>query len=441
MLLLENITKVYKTGTLTVEALRGIDLRFRKSEFAMILGPSGCGKTTLLNIIGGLDRYTDGEMRIQGRKTKEYSEADWDNYRNHRVGFVFQSYNLIPHQTVLGNVELALTLSGTGKTERRKKAEEALKKVGLEDQMRKKPNELSGGQMQRVAIARALVNEPEILLADEPTGALDSDTSIQVMELLKELARERLVIMVTHNPELADRYATRVIRLLDGRVTSDTAPYDGGEQPDSDEQEKKETTGMHFTTALGLSFRNLLTKKGRTLLTAFAGSIGIIGIALILSISTGVKQYIDRVQRDTLSAYPLQIEKNSVDMSGLMMSMRSDRQNRDEAQEGIITSGDVMSRMLNAMNLAVKKNNLHDFKIWLDENQEIQPLVTDIRYTYPAPLCIYRKNEDGFIQVHPSQVLEQSELMRIFLSSAAPTWTSVPDLSARCSPTIRFPEP
>ena len=410
MLSLERITKVYQTGTLTVEALRGIDLKFRKSEFAMILGPSGCGKTTLLNIIGGLDRYTDGEMKIQGRKTKEYTEADWDIYRNHRVGFVFQSYNLIPHQTVLGNVELALTLSGAGKAERRKKAEEALIKVGLGDQLRKKPNELSGGQMQRVAIARALVNEPEILLADEPTGALDSDTSIQVMELLKELAREKLVIMVTHNPELAERYATRVIRLLDGRVTDDTAPYDG-EDGEKDTQNRRETTVMHFATALGLSFRNLLTKKGRTLLTAFAGSIGIIGIALILSISTGVKQYIDRVQRDTLSAYPLQIEKNSVDMSGLMLSMRADRQSRGEIRDGIITSGNVMSRMLNAMNMAVKKNNLRDFKLWLDGNREIQTLVTDIRYTYPAPLRIYRKSGGGFIQVHPSQVLEQSDLM------------------------------
>ena len=307
MLELRKLTKQYKAGGITVEALRSVDMALRKNEFVAILGPSGCGKTTLLNIIGGLDHADGGDLLINGRSTKEYKDRDWDNYRNHRIGFVFQSYNLIPHQTVLANVELALTLSGVNRQERKKRALEALEKVGLRDQARKKPNQMSGGQMQRVAIARALVNNPEILLADEPTGALDTETGLQVMELLKQIAQDRLVIMVTHNPELANEYATRIIQLKDGQVVGDTMPCSPEELAQEDRQTKpaEKKPSMSFGTALSLSFQNLLTKKGRTVLTSFAGSIGIIGIALILSISTGVKMYIDRVQRDTLSSYPL----------------------------------------------------------------------------------------------------------------------------------------
>ena len=301
MLILKNITKDYASGDTKVEALRGIDLTFGESEFAAVLGPSGCGKTTLLNIIGGLDRYTSGDLIIRGKSTKEFTDRDWDTYRNHSVGFVFQSYNLIPHQTVLANVELALTLSGVSREERRRRAEEALEKVGLGDQLKKKPNQLSGGQMQRVAIARALVNDPEVLLADEPTGALDSETSIQVMEILRQVARDRLVIMVTHNPELADQYATRIIRLLDGKVVSDSAAEGERAPAEARAAADHRKTSMSFMTALNLSLNNLMTKKGRTILTAFAGSIGIIGIALILSLSNGVNRYIERVQRDTLS--------------------------------------------------------------------------------------------------------------------------------------------
>ncbi|MBO5006945.1 MAG: ABC transporter ATP-binding protein, partial [Clostridia bacterium] len=304
MLQLKNIVKQYRTGDETVDALRGVNIDFRESEFVSVLGPSGCGKTTLLNIIGGLDGYTEGDLIIDGRSTKEFTDRDWDTYRNHKVGFVFQSYNLISHQSVLSNVELALTLTGVSKSERRKRAIEALEKVGLKDQIRKKPNQMSGGQMQRVAIARALVNDPEILLADEPTGALDSATSVQIMDLLKEIAQDRLVIMVTHNPELAEQYSTRIVRFLDGKMTDDTAPFECGEIKRSEEKvltrtqkkalkkaEKK--TSMSFFTALSLSLNNLMTKKARTILTSFAGSIGIIGIALILSISSGLQLYIN----------------------------------------------------------------------------------------------------------------------------------------------------
>ncbi|MBR6299376.1 MAG: ABC transporter ATP-binding protein, partial [Clostridia bacterium] len=312
MLTLKNIRKEYRTGDLTVEALRGIDISFRQNEFVAVLGPSGCGKTTLLNIIGGLDRYTEGELTIKGRATREFRDRDWDAYRNHSIGFVFQSYNLIPHQTVLSNVELALTLSGVSLQERRQRAIQALEQVGLGDQLKKKPAEMSGGQMQRVAIARALVNNPEIVLADEPTGALDSETSVQIMEVLKEIAKDRLVIMVTHNPDLADQYATRIVRLLDGRVIDDSDPYDGSEP----EQKaiKAGSTSMSFLTALRLSLNNLMTKKGRTFMVSLAGSIGIIGIALILSVSTGVNTYIKRVEEDTLSAYPLEITQQTMDL-------------------------------------------------------------------------------------------------------------------------------
>ena len=320
MLRLKQIVKDYTAGDSTVHALRGITLDFRKQEFVAVLGPSGCGKTTLLNIIGGLDQYTSGDLLIKGRSTRQFRDRDWDSYRNHSIGFVFQSYNLIPHQTVLQNVELALTLSGVSRSERRARAKRALERVGLGDQLRKKPNQMSGGQMQRVAIARALVNDPEILLADEPTGALDSETSVQIMELLKEISHEKLIIMVTHNPELAERYATRTIRLLDGEVVSDSAPYEAREaEPVQTEKAKK--TSMSFFTALGLSLNILMTKKARTILTAFAGSIGIIGIALILSLSNGIQNYIDDVQEDTLSSYPITIEAETTDMTSMVTAL------------------------------------------------------------------------------------------------------------------------
>lgn len=357
MLELKNIVKEYPTGNNTLTALRGINIAFRKSEFVAILGQSGCGKTTLLNIIGGLDKYTEGDLIINGISTKEYKDANWDAYRNHSIGFVFQSYNLIPHQNVLSNVELALTLSGVSKTERRNRAIEALNKVGLGDQLYKKPNQMSGGQMQRVAIARALVNNPDILLADEPTGALDSETSIQIMEILKEVAKDKLVIMVTHNPELADTYANRIVKLLDGKIIDDSNPY----TPMYKETEVTNTPkkiaknkSMSLWTALTLSFNNLLTKKGRTILTAIAGSIGIIGIALILSISTGVNNYIDNVQQETLSSFPIQIEKESTNMSALISSLMG--VDAEEPSDGIakedrtaVYGNPVMYKMMKAM--------------------------------------------------------------------------------------------
>ncbi len=417
MLEIRNAVKTYKAAGVSTRALQGITVGFRKNEFVAILGQSGSGKTTLLNIIGGLDHFDSGEMLIQGRSTRKYTERDWDNYRNHRVGFVFQSYHLIPHQSVLGNVELALTLSGVGKAERRRRAEEVLDRVGLKDQLLKRPNQLSGGQMQRVAIARALVNDPEILLADEPTGALDSATGIQVMEILKEVARDRLVIMVTHNPDLADAYATRTVRLEDGRIVSDSDPFDeeGAAREEKGAGDGEKRPSMSFGTALSLSFKNLMTKKGRTFLTSFAGSIGIIGIALILSISTGVRQYIDRVQQDTLSGYPLEIESSQMDMSGMMLNMMtSSRAARAvEREEGRVYSGDMMSRMLNAMNATVTHNDLKSFKAFLDAGGNgIRDLTTDIQYTYGSQLPIWRDcGEQGWLQVNPSQVLAKSGLM------------------------------
>ena len=326
MLELRSICKEYGKNDSVVNALGGVDLEFRESEFVSILGPSGCGKTTLLNIIGGLDRYTSGDLIINGKSTKDFSDADWDTYRNHSIGFVFQSYNLIPHQTVLANVELALTLSGVSKAERRKRAAEALRKVGLGNQLNKKPNQMSGGQMQRVAIARALVNNPDILLADEPTGALDTQTSVQIMELLSEVAKDRLVIMVTHNPELAEQYSTRIVRLRDGLIVDDTNEYShkaeaAPEKPAAKKGDKTKKKGMSFLTALSLSFNNLLTKKARTFLTSFAGSIGIIGIALILSLSNGINLFITQVQEDTLSTYPLTIMKETQDTAAMMQAM------------------------------------------------------------------------------------------------------------------------
>ena len=407
MLTLSNIHKEYASGELRVEALKGVSLSFRKNEFVAVLGPSGCGKTTLLNIIGGLDRYTQGDLIIKGRSTREYKDADWDSYRNHSVGFVFQSYNLIPHQTVLSNVELALTLGGVPAKERRRRAVQALERVGLGDQLNKKPNEMSGGQMQLVAIARALVNDPEILLADEPTGALDSETSVQIMDVLKEIATDRLVIMVTHNPELAAQYATRTIRLLDGRVTDDTMPFDGQDdmaQPPA----RTGATSMHFGTALHLSLNNLMTKKGRTFMVALAGSIGIIGIALILSLSNGVNEYIKSVEEDTLAQYPLTIESETMNQSALLTAMMSASSGKDiPHEEGRVYSSNVMGDLMSAMVSEVNANDLPSFKAYLDGSQEIADLTSSIAYEYGSTLRIYNRNAVGGVQqVQPSTVID-----------------------------------
>ena len=407
MLTLSNIHKEYASGELRVEALKGVSLSFRKNEFVAVLGPSGCGKTTLLNIIGGLDRYTQGDLIIKGRSTREYKDADWDSYRNHSVGFVFQSYNLIPHQTVLSNVELALTLGGVTAKERRRRAVQALERVGLGDQLNKKPNEMSGGQMQRVAIARALVNDPEILLADEPTGALDSETSVQIMDVLKEIASDRLVIMVTHNPELAAQYATRTIRLLDGRVTDDTMPFDGQDdmaQPPA----RTGATSMHFGTALHLSLNNLMTKKGRTFMVALAGSIGIIGIALILSLSNGVNEYIKSVEEDTLAQYPLTIESETMNQSALLTAMMSASSGKDiPHEEGRVYSSNVMGDLMSAMVSEVNANALPSFTAYLDGSQEIADLTSSIAYEYGSTLRIYNRNAVGGVQqVQPSTVID-----------------------------------
>ena len=407
MLKLKNIRKEYVTGEHKVQALCGVDLSFRRSEFVAILGHSGCGKTTLLNIIGGLDRYTEGDLIIKGRSTKEFKDRDWDSYRNHSVGFVFQSYNLIPHQTVLSNVELALTLSGVSAKERRKRAVEVLNKVGLGDQLHKKPNEMSGGQMQRVAIARALINNPEILLADEPTGALDSETSVQIMEILKEIAKDRLVIMVTHNPDLAEQYATRTIRLLDGQIISDSAPYDDAEEKGDHAKEMKHTS-MGFGTALRLSMNNLLTKKGRTFMIALAGSIGIIGIALILSLSNGVNLYIKGIEEDTLSLYPLTIQSESVDSASMMMSMMTlGQQTSVQQEEGRVYSSNIMGEVLNTMVSEVKENDLGAFKEFVDSDAELQSYLSDVGYEYNTTLNIFNENAVGGVQqVNPSTLID-----------------------------------
>ena len=420
MLELNGIRKTYVTGTTSVEALKGIDLKFRDSEFVSILGQSGCGKTTLLNIIGGLDKYTSGDLKINGRSTKDFKDRDWDAYRNNSIGFVFQSYNLIPHQTVLSNVELALTLSGVSKAERRQRATEALEKVGLKEQIHKKPNQMSGGQMQRVAIARALVNDPDILLADEPTGALDTQTSIQIMDLLKEISKDRLIIMVTHNPELATQYSTRIIRLLDGTITDDSNPYNGEDdnittKTDEDSltdkksgKTKKKKTSMSFFTALSLSLNNLMTKKTRTILTAFAGSIGIIGIALILSISNGIQNYIDRVQRDTLSSYPIQLQKESVDVSSMIENMMGNKDKNVDHDNDKIYSNNIMTDMVNSMVAEVNSNNLKAFKSYLESHKsDVDGYISDIQYSYDVPLYIYSTDtSDGVTQLNPSSVME-----------------------------------
>lgn len=412
MLKLINIIKEYPTGDTKVTALQGVDMEFRKNEFVSILGPSGCGKTTLLNLIGGLDSYTSGDLIINGKSTKDFTDRDWDIYRNRSIGFVFQSYNLISHQTVLSNVELALTLSGVSKSERKKRAIEALEKVGLGDQIHKKPNQLSGGQMQRVAIARALVNNPEILLADEPTGALDSVTSIQIMEILREIAKDRLVIMVTHNPELAENYSTRIVRLLDGRLIDDTHPYKTDKEPTVQKGKKrgrKKKTSMSFLTALSLSLNNLMTKKTRTFMTSFAGSIGIIGIALILSLSNGVQAYIDSVQEDTLSSYPLSIEHMSVDYGSLITAMMDTNQSTSDHDKDKVYSNNIMSNMMNTMVREVTINNMEAFKAFIDsEESGISEYVSDIQYSYSTPLNIFKSDTtDGIVQVNPSKVMDQ----------------------------------
>lgn len=411
MLELKKITKTYHTGGEDIEALKGIDLKFRDCEFVSILGPSGCGKTTLLNIIGGLDHYTSGDLIINGRSTKEYKDRDWDTYRNHSVGFVFQSYNLIPHQTVLANVELALTLSGVPKRERRRRAKEALEKVGLADQMRKRPSELSGGQMQRVAIARAIVNNPDIILADEPTGALDTETSIQVLDILKEIAKDRLVVMVTHNPDLAERYSTRIVRMLDGKIISDSMPLTDEEvkietaKAKSREEinRRKKKPSMSFGTSFGLSLKNLFTKKGRTALTSFAGSIGIIGIALIYAVSQGTTVFIDSVQEETLSSYPLTIEAQTMDVSTLLSTFMGKAKSISEHEDDAVYQKAMLYEMMNAMNsLETQKNDLKAFKEFIekeraDENSKLSTALAGVQYTYDIDLLIYTKNVDGTI--------------------------------------------
>ena len=401
MLQIQNISKQYKTGDLTQRALDGVSLNLRDNEFVAVLGPSGSGKTTLLNIIGGLDHYDSGDLIINGISTKRYKDRDWDSYRNHTIGFVFQSYNLIPHQSVLANVELALTISGISKKERRRRAREALEKVGLGEQAHKRPNQMSGGQMQRVAIARALVNNPDILLADEPTGALDSETSIQVMELLKEVAKDRLVVMVTHNPELAQSYATRIVRLKDGRILDDSDPFAVDEQelaPPKHENMGK--SSMSFLTALSLSFNNLRTKKARTLLTSFAGSIGIIGIALILSISTGVNNYITEIQKDTMTAYPITIDAQSFDLSSMMeLGMQAASGDREHERDAVY-SNSLDLEMASSMTASITENNLTDFKSYLDDpDSEIYQYLGEngIVYSYDVQFDAYTYDPDGVL--------------------------------------------
>ena len=425
MLELKKITKTYEVANLHQKALNKIDIKFRKNEFVSILGQSGSGKTTMLNIIGGLDQYTSGDLIINGVSTKEYNDRDWDTYRNHRVGFVFQSYNLIPHQTALQNVELALTLSGIGKEERRKRSIAVLKKVGLEKHINKRPNQMSGGQMQRIAIARALVNDPDILLADEPTGALDSETSVQVMDLLKEIAKDKLVIMVTHNPDLAYEYSTRIVKLLDGEIIDDSNPFDGKEVIEEEKKNKKtKKTSMNFKTALTLSLNNLMTKKGRTILTAFAGSIGIIGIALILSLSNGIQEYIDRVEEETLSSYPLQIVKESVDMSSMIETMAGMQEKKDYNDDKI-HSVNIMGDLFTSMTADVKRNDLEKFKEYIESDKtNIKDYVSDIQYGYNVTMNLYKNNSDKIIQVNPTTVFDAIGMNTSGMSSAYSSYMS-----------------
>ena len=433
MLKLLGIKKDYVAGNTTVKALKGIDLQFRKSEFVSVLGQSGCGKTTLLNIIGGLDKYSDGDLFINGVSTKNFKDRDWDNYRNHSVGFVFQSYNLIPHQTVLQNVELALTLSGVSKKERRKRAIEALEMVGLSDQLKKKPSEMSGGQMQRVAIARAIVNNPDIVLADEPTGALDTETSVQVMEILKEISKKRLVIMVTHNPELAEEYSTRIIRMLDGVVTSDSAPLTEEELTTAEPEQPKVTAkkvkpkkekkpSMSLATSFSLSLKNLFSKKGRTILTSFAGSIGIIGIALIYAVSQGMTTYINIVQEDTLASYPLTLENQSMDMSSLLETFIGTAQSGEKHENDAIYQKSMIYDMINALNSTkTNTNDLKSFKTYLENqladdstNEELKNAINGVSYTYDFDLLVYTENVAGEIIKSDSNNLMQEILLEHF---------------------------
>lgn len=422
MLKLKNITKTYKMGDLETKALRGVNLEFRKSEFVSILGPSGCGKTTMLNIIGGLDKYTDGDLTINGKSTKEYKDKDWDAYRNHSVGFVFQSYNLIPHQTVLENVELALTLSGVSKEERRKRATRVLKKVGLGDKLKNKPNQLSGGQMQRVAIARALVNDPEIILADEPTGALDTKSSVQIMELLKEISNDKLIIMVTHNPELAKQYSTRIVNLLDGEVVGDDNPYDSSKEEEEGQllsvaddanlsknelKKKNKKKRMSFFTALSLSFKNLMTKKARTALVMFAGSIGIIGIALVLALSSGFSTYVNKIQQETLSTYPITIKSNSYDMASLMQIFMGNDDDNIVADDGKVHTRDELNEMLAKFNASSASNDLKPLKSYLenDVKDEIEKYATAVKYEYNTSInAYYNSSTNGLVPTSTSTV-------------------------------------
>ena len=428
MLELKGITKEYDVAGSKQLALNKINIKFRQNEFVSILGQSGSGKTTMLNIIGGLDKYTTGDLVINGISTKEYTDHDWDIYRNHRVGFVFQSYNLIPHQTALQNVELALTLSGVGKEERRKRAIAVLKKVGLEKQINKRPNQMSGGQMQRIAIARALVNDPDILLADEPTGALDSETSLQVMDLLKEIAKEKLVIMVTHNPELAVNYSTRIVKLLDGQIIDDTNPFDGKEKNEkSTTSQGKAKTSMSFRTALSLSLNNLMTKKGRTILTSFAGSIGIIGIALILSLSNGIQKYIEKTEQETLASYPLSIQKESIDMSTLFQTLTG-HQEAKEYNDNKIHSINIMGDMFTTVTKEVKRNNLKDFKKYLETDSNIKDYTSSIEYTYNVQMNVYKNDTSKIVQVNPTTVLDAIGMSASGISSAYSSFMSSYDV-------------
>ena len=430
MLELLNITKEYPAGNGKVDALKGISLTFRKSEFVSILGPSGCGKTTMLNILGGLDQYTSGDLIINGKSTKGFDDREWDAYRNHSVGFVFQSYNLIPHQTVLQNVELALSLSGVSKTERRQRATKALEEVGLGDQLKKKPSEMSGGQMQRVAIARALVNNPDIILADEPTGALDTETSVQVMDILKTVAENRLVVMVTHNPDLAEKYSSRIIRMLDGKIIDDSCPVSEEEivrerKKESEKEgqiKKQKMPSMSMTTSFGLSLKNLFSKKGRTVLTSFAGSIGIIGIALIFAVSQGMTTYIDVLQEDTLSSYPLTLEAQHLDMSTLLSTFISSAHSQAEHENDAVYQKGMIYDMVNALNtMEANENDLKAFKEYIetertDENSTsgLKEAVSGVQYTYDMDLLIYTESVDGTIIQSDSQALMQELLLEYF---------------------------
>ena len=432
MLELKKVNKVYVTDDLKQVALKDVSIRFRNSEFVSILGPSGSGKTTLLNIIGGLDQYTSGDLIINGISTKEYKDNDWDRYRNHSVGFVFQSYNLIPHQSVVSNVELALTISGVSKKERRNKAIKVLKKVGLGEHINKKPNQLSGGQMQRVAIARALINDPDVLLADEPTGALDTKTSIQIMDLLKEISKEKLVVMVTHNPEIANEYSTRIIKISDGKITSDSNTYKSSENIAGEVKYKSKKNYMNLKTALGLSFNNLKTKKARTILTAFAGSIGIIGIALILSLSNGIQKYINKVEEDTLSSYPLTIEKSTVDTGALISNLAGENKNKKSRKKDKVYSLNIMGDLFTSMTSQIKTNDLEKFKEYLDNSKEIKEYTNDIGYSYDVTMNLYKNDTDDIVQVNPTTIfnslgMDTSSYSNVYSSmmSSYDVWTEL----------------